>query len=189
MREIGIDQRKVGMVRPMLEQQLTHLHQHLNTARSQVESTDQLLTARFGSAMKMQRHGSALVAHIGCDCFVDPTEIRPEPLRQRFEKVKLSWLVQRLPSRQDLARQRDARGFATAGEQSLASSSKIAIRQLVVPTHATEQLPSTVCDGLQKVGKERIALHNAGPITLSGNQVAISGTKQRMMMARNIAMT
>src|SRR5689334_12124492 len=108
---------------------------------------------------------------IGRDRLIETAEVGSEPFRQLLEEGEPSRFVQRLPARQDIAREGDTGRLATAGEQSLASIGQIALRQTAVPAHAAEQLPAAVRDRQQEIGKERTAVHERDPIATTDGQI------------------
>ncbi len=188
--EIGVDRREVVAMCQRIEQLLAHGDQRLGAARREIEPAQQFLTARLGGGMQLGRGGIVRLRPPGLDRRLDAGIVRPESGRQRLEEGDPRPGGQIGIAHQNLARERDAGGFAPAGQQLLAQFDQVfgALRGFVVAAApALDQRAAPLGNRLQQFAEER-RVHRR-PITASASQVAIPGNKHSKTTAKIIRPT
>ena len=194
MDEIVVDRAEIGVAAgEHFQQLLAHAHQRDGAAGRQIEPAEQLLPARLGRRMHLGR--GLVIGRIapGRNRLLHARGIGPEALRQRLEKGDARPGGEFRIAGQDLARQGHAGGLAAPGEQMVAKLDQ-AFRAGGVgaaPLARADQRPPALGNGLQQLA-EKGGVHlgpTATPIRWSGNQVAIPGKIDKMMIPTIIIMT
>jgi hypothetical protein len=120
MHEIFVERLQVVAARQHVEQLLAHAHERGGAAWREIKPAEKLLPPRLGGSVHLSgRLIGRLLAPSG-DRALHAYGIGAEALRQRFKEGDARAGAQFGIAAEDFAGERDAGGFAAAGEQVLA---------------------------------------------------------------------
>jgi len=157
MHEILIDRRQVVAPHQRVHQVLAYRHQCSRTTGCKIDPPEQLLAARLGGAVQLGRSPVGPLARPGIDRRVDALAINAESGHERLEERDARARRQLVVSREQFARQGDARGLAAAGQQLLAELNQAvrSCRSVTTPvTRPIDQRATALRDRLQHVAEE-----------------------------------
>ena len=158
MHEVLVDRRQVVAMHHRVHQVFAHGDQRPRPAGREIEPAEQLLAARLGGEMQFGGGFVGTLARPGIDRRVDALAVDPETGRQRLEEGDARAGGQFVVDAENLARERDAGGFAPAGQQFVAQIDKAGrpCRSVTAPVAGTvHQGAAALRNGLQHLAKER----------------------------------
>ena len=137
-----------------VEELLAHAHQRRGAARREIEPAKQFEPARLAGAMQLGGGFGGRRRPPGGDRGIDAGVVVPEGLRQRLEKGDARPGGQLGIVVENFVGERDARGFAAAGQQRLAQLDET-VGAPARRRAARDQGAAAVGDALQHLAEER----------------------------------
>ena len=119
MHEILIDRCQVVAVHQRVHQVFAHSDQRGGAAGRKIEPAEQLLPAWLGGAMQLERGLVGPLARPDIHGRIDPLAVDAVTRGERFEEGDARPGGEFVVTGEELARERDARGFATPGQEFL----------------------------------------------------------------------
>ncbi len=158
MHEILVHWREVFAVRHRVHQVFAHRDQRRGAAGRQIEPAEQLLPARLGRAMQFERGLVGALARPVVYRRIDPLAVDAIARGERLEEGDTRAGGQLVVAGEELACERDARGFAASGQEFLAKLDQ-AVRLCRSVTAAIacaiDQGAATLRDGLEQFAEKR----------------------------------
>src|SRR5215831_1758491 len=175
-----------------VHQLFAHTHQRRGSARRQVKPAEQLLPARFGGGVDFCGGVVGRSGLPGGDRLFHARMFGSKPLAQRFKECDARTDGQLGVTPQNLPRQSNARRLAAAGQQILTQFHQAfgTGRRIATPVTG-EQRAAALGNCLQQFAEKR-GVHLgmiAGPMTRSGNHVAMPGAIHNITTPRIISPT
>src|SRR5208282_4945383 len=112
MMEIAVDHRKAAVLAHAFEEVRTQGDERRRTARRAIEAAEELLPAGLAGVVDLARRGFVAGRRPASDRILHALRIGPKSVRQRAEEQGSVGVGKRAVARENLARERKARGFA-----------------------------------------------------------------------------
>ena len=158
MDEVAVDHAQVVAAIHGVEELLAHAHQRRRAAGREIEPAQKLLPARLGGGVNLRRGGVGRGAFPRGDCGFKPRMVGSEAGRQCLEEGD-AWARGGVRlEREDLARERDPRGLAAAGQELVAQldqAGRTLLRALASLARAGNQRATAISDGRKQFAKKR----------------------------------
>src|SRR5205085_1453888 len=135
-----------------------HGYERGGAAGREIETAEQLLPARLGRKMQFGGGDVGTLARPSIHGCIDPFAVNPEARAQRFEEGDTGTGGQFVVAYENLARERDPRGFAAPGQQFLTQFDQAlrTCRGVTAPIpRAIDQRAATLRNGLEHLTEKR----------------------------------
>ncbi len=170
MHEILVHRREVFAVRHRVHQVFAHRDQRRGTAGREIEPAEQLLPARLGGAMQFERGFVGPFAGPDVHRRIDPLAVHTVARGQRLEERDARTGGQLVVTDEELARERDAGGFAASGQELLAKldqTVRLCRSVTAAIARAVDQGAAALRDGLEQFAEKRGVHSRLTPWTLA----------------------